>query len=294
MSFSSSKLLVTGAGGQLGRRVVELLLDAGASDIVATSRDPSKLADLAARGVEVRKADFDDPASLPAAFAGIERLLLISTDSLGAPGQRIAQHRAAVAAAVAAGVKHIAYTSAPSPRPQDGGGVLDDHFWSEQAVIASGLDWTLLRHNLYAETILMGAGHAVAEGQLVTATNGQGRSYVTREDCARVDAAALLTTTGRQILDVNGPEAVTQDKLAALLAEISGRPVSHVDVSADQLRAGLIGAGLPPFVAGLLVDFDVAASQGYHAVLAPTVKTLTGREPGSVRDFLLANKAALG
>lgn len=293
MSFSSSKLLVTGAGGQLGRRVVELLLDAGASDIVATSRDPSKLADLAARGVEVRKADFDDPASLPAAFAGAERLLLISTDSLGAPGQRIVQHRAAVAAAVAAGVKHIAYTSAPSPRPEIGGGVLDDHFWSEQAVIASGLDWTLLRHNLYAEVILMGAGHAVASGQLVTATGGQGRSYVTREDCARVDAAALLTATGRQILDVNGPEAVTQDQVAALLAEVSGRPVSHIGVTADQLRAGLLGAGLPPFMADVLVDFDVMAAQGYHALLAPTVKTLTGREPGSVRDFLLANKAAL-
>ena len=294
MSFSSSKLLVTGAGGQLGRRVVELLLEAGASDIVATSRDPSKLADLAARGVEVRKADFDDPASLPAAFAGAERLLLISTDSLGAPGQRIAQHRAAVAAAVAAGVKHIAYTSGPSPYPRDGGGVLDDHFWSEQAVIASGLDWTVLRHNLYAEVILMGAGQAVASGQLFSATDGQGRSYVTREDCARADAAALLSATGRQILDVNGPEAVTQDQLAALLAEISGRPVSHIGVSADQLRAGLLGAGLPPFMADVLVDFDVVASQGYHALLAPTVKALTGREPGSVRDFLLANKAALG
>jgi NAD(P)H dehydrogenase (quinone) len=294
MSFSSSKLLVTGEGGQLGHRVVELLLEAGATNVVATSRDPSKLADLAARGVEVREADFDDPASLPAAFAGVERVLLISTDSLGQPGRRIAQHRAAVAAAVAAGVKHIAYTSAPSPRPQDSGGVLDDHFWSEQAVIASGLDWTLLRHNLYAETILMGAGHAVASGQLITATGGRGRAYVTREDCARADAAALLSATGHQILDVNGPEAVTQDQLAALLAEASGRPVAHVDVSADQLRAGLLVAGLPSFVAGLLVDFDVAASQGYHAVLAPTVKALTGREPGSVRDFLLANKAALG
>lgn len=294
MSFSSSKLLVTGAGGQLGRRVVELLLEAGATNVVATSRDPSKLADLAARGVEVRKADFDDPASLPAVFAGVERLLLISTDSLGAPGQRVAQHRAAVAAAVAAGVKHIAYTSGPSPYPRDGGGVLDDHFWSEQAVIASALDWTLLRHNLYAEVILMGAGQAVASGQLFTATGGQGRSYVTREDCARVDAAALLTATGRQILDVSGPEAVTQDKLAALLAEASGRPVAHIDVSADQLRAGLTGAGLPPFLADVLVDFDVAASQGYHALLAPTVKALTGREPGSVRDFLFANKAALG
>lgn len=294
MSFPSSKLLVTGAGGHLGRRVVELLLDAGATNIVAASRDPSKLADLAARGVETRRADFDDPASLQAAFAGVERLLLVSTDAVGQPGQRIAQHRAAVAAAVAAGVKHIVYTSAPSPRPQAEGGVLDDHFWSEQAIIASGLDWTLLRHNLYAENILMGAGQAVVSGQVFTATGGMGRSYVTREDCARVDAAALLTATGRQILDVNGPEAVTQDQVAALLAEVSGRPVAHIAVSDDQLRAGLIGAGLPPFVAGLLVDFDVAASQGYHAVLAPTVKALTGREPGSVREFLLANKAALG
>lgn len=293
MNFSSSKLLVTGAGGQLGRRVVELLLEAGATDVVATSRDPSKLADLAARGVDVRKADFDDPASLATAFAGVERLLLISTDALGQPGQRIAQHRAAVAAAVVAGIKHIAYTSAPSPQPQAEGGVLDDHFWTEQAIIASGLDWTLLRHNLYAETILMGAGQAVASGQLFTATAGQGRSYVTREDCARVDACALLTATGPQILDVSGPEAVTQDQLAALLSEVSARPVAHVALSADQLRAGLTAAGLPPFLAGLLVDFDVAASQGYHAVLAPTVKALTGREPGSVRDFLLANKAAL-
>ncbi|NQE64423.1 NAD(P)H-binding protein [Caulobacter sp. RHG1] len=294
MSFSSSKLLVTGAGGQLGRRVVELLLEAGATDVVAASRDPSKLADLAARGVETRRADFDDAASLASAFAGVERLLLISTDALGQPGQRIAQHRAAVDAAVAAGVKHIVYTSAPTPIPQEGGGVLDDHFWSEQAVIASGLDFSLLRHNLYAETILMGAGHAIASGQLFSATQGQGRSFVTREDCAQVDAAALLTATGKQILDVNGPEAVTQDQLAALLAEVSGRPVAHIAVTPDQLLAGLNGAGLPPFLAQALVDFDVAAAQGHHATFAPTVKALTGREPTRVAAFLEANKAALG
>ena len=112
MSASSPRLLVTGAGGQLGRRVVELLLEAGVSNLVAASRDPAKLADLQARGVETRRADFDDPASLPAAFAGVDRLLLISTDSLGAPGHRIAQHRAAIAAAQAAGVSHLVYTSA--------------------------------------------------------------------------------------------------------------------------------------------------------------------------------------
>jgi len=294
MSFKSSKLLVTGAGGQLGRAIVEHLLASGATNVVAATRDPAKLSDLATRGVEVRKADFDDPASLPAAFAGVERLLIVSTDALGQPGQRIAQHRAAVAAAVAAGVKHLAYTSGPSPYPRDGGGVLDDHFWSEQAVIASGLDFTILRHHLYAETILMGAAQAVASGQLFSAAAGRGRSYVTRDDCAAADAAALLTATGRQILDVTGPEAVTPDVLAALLSEVSGKPVAHISLTPEQLRGGLTAAGLPPFVAGLLVDFDVQASEGHHAILTPVVKTLTGREPTSARDFLKANAAALG
>ena len=294
MSFFTSKLLVTGAGGQLGRAIVESLLASGATDVVAATRDPAKLADLAARGVTVRKADFDEPASLPAAFAGVERALLVSTDALGQPGQRIAQHRAAVAAAVAAGVKHIAYTSAPSPRPQANGGVLDDHFWTEAAIFASGLDFTILRHHLYAETILTGAAQAVASGQLFSAAGGRGRSYVTRDDCAAADAAALLTATGRQILDVTGPEAVTPDALAALLSEVSGKPVAHVPLTPEQLTGGLVAAGLPAFVAGLLVDFDVQASEGHHAILTPVVKALTGRDPTAARAFLQAHAAALG
>jgi NAD(P)H dehydrogenase (quinone) len=294
MSFQSSKLLVTGAGGVLGRTAVEHLLASGATNVVAATRDPSKLADLAARGVEVRKADFDDPASLPAAFAGVERLLLISTDTLGQPGQRVAQHRAAVDAAVAAGVKHIAYTSAPSPRPQPNGGVLDDHFWTEAAIFASGVDFTILRHQLYAETILLGASQAVASGQLFSAGAGRGRSYVTREDCARADAAALLTATGRQVLDVTGPETITADALAALLSEVSGKPVAAVGLTVEQLAGGLKAAGLPPFLVEALVDFDIQTAEGHQAVLTTTVKALTGHEPTSARDFLKANAAALG
>lgn len=293
MSFQSSKLLVTGASGQLGRAVVACLLASGATDVVAATRDPSKLADLAARGVEVRKADFDDPATLAAAFAGVERVLLISTDTLGQPGQRIAQHRAAVEAAVAAGVKHIAYTSAPSPRPQPNGGVLDDHFWTEAAIFASGVDFTILRHQLYAETILMGASQAVASGQLFSAGAGRGRSYVTRDDCARADAAALLTATGRQVLDVTGPEAITADALAALLSDISGKPVAAVGLTVEQLAGGLKTAGLPPFIVEALVDFDVQTAEGHQAVLTTTVRALTGREPTPARDVLKANAAAL-
>lgn len=289
----NSTLLVTGAGGQLGRRVVELLVQAKPGKLIATTRNPDKLADLAEQRVEVRKADFDHPASLNAAFKGADRLLLISTDALANPGQRLAQHRAAVAAAEQAGVKHVVYTSAPAPHPTAEGSLIADHFWTEQALIAANLDWTILRDNIYADMLLMGLPHAVATGQLFTATGTGGRNYVTREDCARTAAAALISATGKRILDVNGPAPVTQDEIAAIASELIGTKIMHIPVSADDLRKRLAGAGLPPFLIQALVDFDIDASRGYHAANAPTVKALTGREPTSVRAFLTEHRAAL-
>ncbi|QGZ96124.1 SDR family oxidoreductase [Terricaulis silvestris] len=287
------KLLVTGAGGHLGRLVVENLLEAKAGPILATTRDPGKLTDLAARGVEVRRADFDDPSSLARAFKGAERLLLISTDAVDGTDRRVKQHRNAVAAAEKAGVKHIVYTSAPSPAPTERPSVEGDHFWTEAAIFASKLDWTILRNNLYAETILMGLPHAVQSGELISATHGGGRTYIAREDAARVASAALVSAKGRQVLDVTGPHPVTQAELVAIASELSGRPVAHVDVSAASLREGLAHAGLPPAVVDLLVAFDVSASEGKHAVRTDVVDTLTGRAPISVREFLVSNRAAL-
>lgn len=286
-------LLVTGAGGKLGRRVVELLLEADAGKVIATTRSPEKLADFAAKGVDVRHADFEDTTSLETAFKGADRLLLISTDATHRPGQRLGQHRNAVAAAKKAGVKHVIYTSAPSPYPTPESSVIDDHFWTEEAIFASGLEWTILRDNIYTDMILMGLPHAIATGQLFTATGTGGRNYVTREDCARTAAAALAKASGRQVLDVNGPAPVTQAELAAIASELTGRSVVHISVGPEDLRKGLVGAGLPPSVANALVMFDVDASEGRHAIIAPTVKSLTGREPTSVRDFLIANRAAL-
>jgi NAD(P)H dehydrogenase (quinone) len=296
---SEPTLLVTGAGGQFGRRVVELLLEAqaskpGAGRVIATTRNPTKLAPLAARGVEVRQADFDDAGSLAAAFAGADRLLLVSTDALDRPGARLSQHRNAVDAAVAAGVKHVVYTSGPAPQPTPGGSLMDDHFWTEQTLAASGLDWTILRDSLYADLLLMSLPHAAQTGQLFSATAGAGRSYVTREDCARVAAAVLASPpSGRRIFDVTGPAAVTQDEVAALAGEFSGRKVGHVDLRPDDLRQGLTAAGMPPFLVDALVGFDVAAAQGYHATVTPTVEALTGQAPTSVREFLSAHRSAL-
>ena len=292
MNPIKDRLLVTGANGHLGRAVVEELLRLGATHVVAATRTPEKLGHLSEQGVEVRAADFDHPETLRGAFAGVDRLALISTDALAVPGQRLAQHRAAIAAAVEGGVKHVVYTSAPSPHPTAEGSLDNDHFWTEAALFASPLTWTILRNQLYMELILMGAGQATKSGQLFSATGGRGRAYVRRADCARAVAGALVGAQGSEILDVTGPAAVTQDELAALLGEVSGRLIAHVEVPPAGLAEGLSHAGLPPSLVKAVVDFDVAASQGYHALVTPTVERLTGTGPLTLREFLGKHLAA--
>ena len=289
----SQRLLVTGAAGHLGRRVVEILLEKKVDNIVATTRDPSKLADLAARGVEVRVADFDQPETLASAFAGVDRLLLISTDAMHVAGQRLSQHRAAVAAAEKAGVKHVVYTSLPAPQPSGDNPVETDHFWTELAIATSSMSWTFMRHALYADTLPWRVPQALASGKLVSATGNKGRHIVTREDCARADAAALASTdTTDRIYEVTGPAAVTFDEIVAIASELTGKPLVHVTVDEDKLRAGLAAAGAPPVMINIMTGFDVATALGFHSTATPVVKELAGGEPTSVRDYLVANKAA--
>lgn len=294
MTSTKQTLLVTGASGQLGRRVVELLLEKQAGRVIAMTRDPNKLADLAKRGVEVRQGDFDAPATLKDAFAGVDRALLISTDAVGRPGGRKAHHKAAVSAAVAAGVKHLVYTSSPAPHPDDTFVISDDHFWTEQAIAANSVGWTILRNNIYAEIALGSLANAVASGKLVSAAHGGARGYVTREDCARAAAAALADSfAGKRILDVTGPEALAPADLAAMASAIAGKPIEPVDVSYEQLVDGMVKAGLPRVVAGAYAGFDRDTAFGLYAVVTPVVEQLTGREPTSLRAFLEANRTAL-
>jgi len=189
-SNSRPTLLVTGASGHLGQRVLELLLEANTGRVIAASRTPEKLAHFAARDVEVRKADFDDPSTLAEAFAGVDRLLLISTDVLDGTDRRQVQHRNAVHAAAQAGVKHVVYTSLTRPEPGSPIAIAPDHYATEQALAASSLGWTLLRNNVYTDLFLYSLPRAVASGQLVAATGTGGAGYATREDCARAAAAA--------------------------------------------------------------------------------------------------------
>jgi NAD(P)H dehydrogenase (quinone) len=289
--MSTPALLVTGASGKLGRRVVELLLDRNAGRVIAGTRDPAKVADLAAKGAEIRVVDFDRPETLAAAFKGVDRVLLISTDRVDA---RKEPQRAAVEAAGRAGVRHMIYTSALAPKPSEKDPITDSHFWTEQALAASPMGWTILRNSIYAEIILLGLGQGLKTGQMFTATGDAGRNYVTREDCAQAAAAALGSDfDGRRILEVTGPAPVTQGEIAAWASALSGKQIAHVAIPADALRQALTGAGLPTAYVEGLVGFDEDAAEGFHAITTPVVKELTGRGPTSVEDFLTANVESL-
>ena len=293
MSLADKQLLVTGASGNLGKASVAELRRLGAKKVIAATRTPGKHQKLAALGVEEREADFDRPETLQAAFRGVERLLLVSTDSLNAPEVRIKQHRAAIQAAVGAGVEHVVYTSLPNAHPTEGPSIPDDHFWTEVALFESGLNWTILRNNLYAEVILRFAHFALKTGKLVSATQSRGRSYVTREDCARTAAAALLNSTGKAIYDVTGPASVTHEQVASVLSRLSGKSIQHVNVTPEEVEKGLVAAGIPQFAARSVRELDEETSRGYHAIVTTTVTNLTGRVPLSVEDFLQATVPAL-
>jgi NAD(P)H dehydrogenase (quinone) len=283
-------LLVTGASGQLGRRVVEILLDAEAGPVVAATRSPEKLTALADRGAEIRRADFDDPASLAGAFDGADRLLLVSTDALG---HRLQQHRAAIGAAVRAGVKHIVYTSLPNPEKWGAPFTLE-HAQTEEMLKTSRAGWTVLRNNLYADSLVPKLTNAVQSGQLAAAAGDGGAPYVSREDCAGAAAAALASSDfdGRTI-DVTGPAVVTHAELAKIASDISRRQVTYVRTAPEELRKGFVALGMSRDEADVLVTIDVAIANGWPGAVTNAVEELTGHPPASVAELLAEHSDVL-
>src|SRR4051812_8790254 len=285
-------IAITGAAGHLGRLTAQLVLDrVGADEVVLVTRRPDAIANLAEGGAAVRFGDFDEPDSLPAAFAGVDRLLLISVDVLG---NRVAQHTAAIDAAAAAGVGHVLYTSGLNAGSELPLVVSYDHGATEQAIRDRGLRWTALRMGLYAESQVAAAARAVASGHLVH-NNGDGATaYVSREDCAAA-AAAALAGEGHEdrVYDITGPELVTQPQVAALAAEISGRPVVPVAIDDEEATQNLMAVGLPADTATAIASFGTAIREGVLEVLSSHVEDLTGRPPLSLRQVLEANRSAL-
>jgi NAD(P)H dehydrogenase (quinone) len=277
-------LIITGASGHLGRRTAELLLDtegADASDVVLVTRDPSKLEDLAARGATVRAGDFAEPSTLPAAFAGATRVLIVSTDVVGA---RVPGHVAAIDAAVAAGASLIAYTSIPNLVAENPAAVATDHRETEEALRASGVAWAFLRNALYAEYRVPEAQAAAASGQFHYNSGDGATAYVSREDCAAAAAAVLAggDEHANKAYDITGPELLTGADLARLYG------AEAVAVDDDAFAAGLVAAGLPAAAAPLLTSFGIAIREGFLDQRSDDVQALTGQAPRSVADVLTA------
>ncbi len=291
-NIQNGPFIVTGASGQLGRQVIDNLIAAGAGPIVAVSRSPEKLADLADKGVEARKGDFNDPASLSAAFAGGNRLLIISIDDLE-PGKRLEAHKHAIAAAMKEGITHIVYTSLTNPVEESPITFSKDHCDTEALVKETGASYTILRNNLYTDLVLMGGGQSIGMGQHFAAAAVGKTGYVTRADCARAAAAALMQETGSSVLDITGPAALSQGDIAVILSEISGKDIPYIPISTDDLVQAMIGAGLPEFMAKVFASFDEAMAKDYLNVATGDLEKLTGQAGQSARDFLIANKAAL-
>ncbi len=270
-------IALTGAAGNLGRLVAEqLLARTDPADVVLITRRPEAVADLVARGASVRTADFNSPDTLATAFAGVDRLLIISADTVG---DRLEGQLAAVAAAKDAGVGHVFYTSVTEPTVDNPAGVVPDHRSTEEALAASGLRWTSLRNNVYAEFQLPTLQQAAASGQLVTNAGAGLTAYVTRTDCAAAAAAALLLPEPAQIYDITGPTGVSTQDLAALATTLSSNPVAVVDVTDEDYIAGLVAVGLPAPVAGLLASFGTATREGFMAQTSTAVADLTGQQP---------------
>jgi NAD(P)H dehydrogenase (quinone) len=254
-------IVITGASGQLGRLVIARLLETvPASQIIAAVRDPKKVADLAAKGVQVRQADYSQPATLDGAFKDAEKVLLISSSEVG---HRLVQHQAVIDAAKRQGVKLLGYTSVLHASDSQLG-LAEEHRQTEAALARSGVPTVVLRNGWYHENYTAGVAHALANGAHFGSA-GEGRiSSASRADYAAAAAAVLMSNEdqGGKVYELAGDESYTLSDFAAEIARQSGKPVVYTDLPQADYKAALLQAGLPEFVAQLLADSDAAAAKG--------------------------------
>jgi len=270
-------IVITGSTGQLGRLVIADLLAAGlpADGITAVARSKEKAADLAAQGVKVAIADYDEPSSFDDVFSSGDRVLLISGDT---PGARVPQHATVIAAAKAAGVSQLAYTSVFGA-PKTEMLLAADHQATEQLILDSGLPHTFLRNNWYTEMAVSDLADAVETGAIVNGTSPDARiASAPREDYAAA-AAVVLSTDGHlnKAYELGGDTAWTFGEFAAELSRQTGKPVAHQTVSQQEVLAGLLAAGIPEGFATVIADIDTARTAGALTATPGDLSRLTGR-----------------
>ncbi|MBZ4420504.1 SDR family oxidoreductase [Myxococcus sp. RHSTA-1-4] len=279
-------ILVTGATGKLGRLVIEeLLKKVPASQVVAAARNPEKAGDLAARGVQVRKADYSQPETLGPALAGVEKVLLISSSEVG---KRAQQHQAVVEAARKAGVRLLAYTSVLHA-DRSKMALAAEHKATEEAIRASGLPYVFLRNGWYIENYTENLGPTLAHGAFMGSA-GEGRiAAATRADYAAA-AVAVLTGSGHEnkVYELAGDTPFTMAELATEVSRQAGKTIGYNNLPPEQYQAALVGVGVPGPFAAVLVDSDVNAAQGSLDDSSGDLRRLIGRPTTPLADAVAA------
>jgi NAD(P)H dehydrogenase (quinone) len=280
-------ILITGSTGQLGKSTIEFLLKKlPASQIAALARDEEKAGSLKEKGIEVRKGDYDDKASLVSAFKGIDKLFFVSGSDVF---KRMQQHKNVVEAAKEAGVKHIIYTSFSRKNETESnplGIIAKSHIETDKIIRESGISFTILLNGLYADVLPMFFGEKVFEtGIFLPAGDGKA-AYVSRNDIAEA-AANIISTPGHEGNEyvLANSENYSLQTAAELLASLSGKPVSYQQPDAKEYRAVLTNAGVPAEFISLMADFSEAIKQGEFETNHSDMEELLGRKPASLKEF---------
>jgi NAD(P)H dehydrogenase (quinone) len=285
-----TRYALTGATGQLGAYTIALLVErVGAENVVALARDPARLADWAAKGVVVREADYDRPETLGPALAGVDRLLLIAGNAVGA---RVKQHDDVIAAARAAGVSLIVYTSilhAPSCPIA----LAEDHRATEASLAASGVPHAVMRHGWYADNYTAGLAGALASGQILGCA-GEGRiSAASRADMAAGDCTALIEAKGGEVYEISGDSAFTMSEFAAEVSRQSGKQVTYVDLPQAEYVQALEASGIPGLFARMLGDSSLQTSKDVLYDTSGDLSRLIGRPTEPVSQVIARALASL-
>lgn len=269
-------IVITGATGQLGRHVVEALLERNvpAGDIVATGRSVEKLADFAERGVTVQEMDYENPASVAAALKGATKVLLISSSAVG---QRVEQHRTVIEAAKAEGVELLAYTSIANA-DTTGMKLAAEHQATEELLKESGIPFVLLRNGWYLENYTEQLPGTLAQGA-IAGSAGEGKvSAAARVDYAHAAAAVLVADDQvGKVYELGGDHAFTMGQLASEISDAAGREVTYKDLPASDYQQMLEGVGVPGAFAEILADSDLGIARGDLLVTSGDLQKLIGR-----------------
>ncbi|BCW05897.1 SDR family oxidoreductase [Arthrobacter sp. NtRootA1] len=285
-------IVITGATGQLGRLVIEALLDRGvpAGGIVAAGRSIGKLADLAGLGVKVTSLDYEDAASVAGALKGASRILLISSSEVG---QRVEQHRTVIEAAGDEGVELLAYTSIANA-DTTGMKLAAEHQATESILVESGVPFALLRNSWYLENYTGQLSVTLAQGALAGSAGNGKVSAASRADYANAAAAVLLAENqAGKVYELGGDEAFTMNDLAAEITAVSGQTITYKNLPADDYIGLLTGVGVPESFAHILADSDLGIARGDLLVTGGDLRRLIGRQATSLSEAVRSAAASV-